>query len=65
MCVHYLLRKVLPPTEGVAEGFVRTHLELPVIEELVGDLQDGRVRPEEEGSSIRINGAARTYQTLR
>ena len=64
MCVHYHLGKVLPHTEGVAEGFVRTHLKLPMIEEVVGDLQDGRMRPEEEGNS-RINGTARVYQTLR
>ena len=46
MCdVTYLLLQMFPVAVGVANNLVGEHLELSIVEELVGNLQDGRMRP--------------------
>jgi len=43
--VWYLLREMLPVTEGLPLHLVCKHLQLILVEELVGDLEDGGMRP--------------------
>lgn len=42
--VWYLLREMLPVTEGLPLHLVCKHLQFILIEELVGDLEDGGMR---------------------